>query len=169
MVKNVLVALAVVGAAVMAQAGTLYWQVADAGEFSAATLYANDGTSKTPIESPLAQGVDLETTFVGTETGLVQTDLGSYEGSQYSFLVELVTFSADGTVTKSNWMKEFSYEDLVTGGYVAAGGVGLPTTTAGLNMGVGAVPPPWVIPEPSSGLLLLLGGALMALRRRRQA
>ena len=165
MVKKILVALAIVGAAAMAQAGTLYWQIADAGEFSAATLYVNDGTSKTQLgNSYLAQGIDLETTFTGTETGLVQTDLGSYEDSQYSFLVELVTYSSDGTVTKSNWMQEFSYDDLVTGGYVAAGGIGLPTLTAGINMGVAAP-----IPEPSSGLLLLLGGALMALRRRRQA
>ncbi|MCQ2393907.1 MAG: PEP-CTERM sorting domain-containing protein [Kiritimatiellae bacterium] len=168
MVKKVLVALAVAGAVVLAQAGTLYWQVADAGSFSAATLYANDGTSKTRLESSLAQGVDLETTLTGTETGLVQTSLGDYEGSQYSFLVELVTYSSGGTVTKSNWMKEFSYDDLVTGGYVAAGGIGFPTTTEGINMGVSG-PNPGVIPEPSSGLLLLLGGALMALRRRRQA
>lgn len=169
MVKKILVALAVAGAAVLAQAGTLYWQVADAGAFSTATLYANDGTSKTRLDTPyLAQGVDLDTTFTGTETGLVQTNLGDYEGSQYSFLVELVTYSSDGTVTKSNWMKEFSYDDLVSGGYVAAGGIGFPTTTEGINMGVSGSNP-HVIPEPSSGLLLLLGGALMALRRRRRA
>ena len=65
----------------------------------------------------MAQGVDLETTLTGTETGLVQTNLGDYEGSQYSFLVELVTYSAEGSVVKSDWMKEFSYDDLVTGGF----------------------------------------------------
>ncbi len=167
MIKKLTLMLAVAGAAVFAQAGTLYWQIADKGQFSLATLWVDTGTEKSEIESALAEGVNGSTVLTGTTTGLVQTDISAYENDAYSFFVELLTYASDGTVQKEDWLNQYNYRDLVSNGYISSGAVGEPGyggpgRVINMNAGGGA------IPEPTSGMLLLLGGAVMALRRRRR-
>lgn len=145
---------AVLAMAGAAQAGALYWQVdtsaADAaytGAYTTAGLYA----FKTG-ETGAADYLD------GLEAGAAPTltDLGSYD-STYSFYVELYNASGD-VVHKTSAMR---YSDLLSSGYISTGGVLAPSAlaTGGFN---GAS-----VPEPTSGVLLLVGGALLALRRRR--
>ena len=171
MMKKLVCAFALVCGAMVAQADFLWWQVEPVAgrEFSLADLYATDGTTETCIDS--VQPVDVNSSGVGTKVETVSTDITGYTSSEYSFFVELVTYSDTTyeTVTDTQRMDAVPYNDLVSGNYITAAvtGPGLPSAPAsGFNIAGGGSGD---VPEPTSGMLFLLGGALMALRRRRRA
>lgn len=143
--------LAMVG---FAKADALYWQVdtgaADAsytGDYSYAALMDSNGTL-----------VDGYYAAADGKVAPTLSDLGD-GSSTHSFYIELYNASLD-SVYKT---ESVSYTDLAASGYISTGGVSLPTfaATSGFN---GAS-----VPEPTSGVLLLIGGAMLALRRRRRA
>lgn len=162
--------------AVLAKADFLYWQIPeDAGkEFTVARLYAVSGdytdvdmdsytgdlaNSGNPISQAMASGVNGTTEKTGTSTQITSVDVSPYE-SGYSFFVELLTY--DGTNTTKDRLLAYSYQTLLDNGYIQpVGGVNPVSNPTNFSM--------THVPEPSSGLLMLLGGALMALRRRRRA
>ena len=142
-----------------ASASTLFWQVNkdEAGQLgwdgtgdpTYAVLKATTGT--------LAEGVGIAA-YDLSEGKAWATDLGDYGNSTYSFFVELI--NASGTVYTQK--AATSYNDLLSSGYVSASALDRPTgaLSGGFN---GAA-----VPEPTSGVLLLIGGAMLALRRRRR-
>lgn len=144
-----------------AKSEVLYWQVTGE-EFSWANLKVTDGNTENTLASEVYP-VDLgENT--GTYTTMQQTDITGYTSNDYSFFVELVTYvnGGENTVQKGyTW----SYNDLVSAGYVAGNGLAdgaAASASASLgNLGSST-------PEPTSGMLLLIGGSLLALRRRRR-
>lgn len=87
--------------------------------------------------------------------------LGSYGSPEYSFSIELGAW-VDDTFNVLGFSETWSYADI--GNYVSnyetmfAPG-GMPTAVL--------APVSYAAPEPTSGLLVLVGAALMALRRRR--
>ena len=103
-----------------------------------------------------------DATGTGTQLAMQQTDISAYTGSQYSFFVEMVNYAANPeTITKG---ATYSYQNLVDAGYVSFGADDVTAVTMAATSGnMGSA-----VPEPSSGLLLLIGGAMLALRRRRQ-
>lgn len=141
-----------------ASASTLFWQVNPdgagplgwdgTGDPTYAVLKATTGT--------LAEGVGIAA-YDLSEGKAWATDLGDYGNSTYSFFVELI--NASGTVYTQK--AATSYNDLLSSGYVSASALDRPTgaLSGGFN---GAA-----VPEPTSGVLLLIGGAMLALRRRR--
>lgn len=141
-----------------ASASTLFWQVnTDAagplgwdgnGNPTYAVLKATTGT--------LAEGVGIAG-YDLSEGKVWATDLGTYGNSSYSFFVELINASGKVYTQKA----ATSYDNLLSSGYVSASALDRPTgaLSGGFN---GAS-----VPEPTSGVLLLVGGALLALRRRR--
>lgn len=149
----------------VASADTLYWQVDTSADnayapiknqtFSYAKLYATDGTTTTELASVAAEadGKTMKPTL---------TDLGVYGSNTYSFYVELLNY-ADG-VSTSVYTQPYAstYNELVSAGYVSTQAMATPEGFAlgGFN---GAA-----VPEPTSGVLLLIGGAMLALRRRRR-
>ena len=152
-----LVALvAVLAMAGFAKADVLYWQVdtgaADAsytGEYSYAALYASDGTL-----------LDGYYEAVDGKVLPMRSDLGDYGSTGHSFYVELYNATLDSVYKGA----EMTYDQLIGSGYIATiGGPELPSFTAAPAFNGASVP------EPTSGMLLLIGGALLALRRRRQA
>ncbi len=173
MFKKITIAVALTFMALLAKADFLYWQVTptEGVTFSVANLYVTgtgvEGGSKL-LDGVLADGVDFgsQDKLTGTTVVPTQTDISGYAGAQYSFFVELVTYSADGTVAGTQRPGcPWDYNDLVSSGYISAGGVSTPT--AGMLSGGPNMASP--VPEPTSGILLLVGGAMLALRRRRRA
>lgn len=142
-----------------ASASTLFWQVnADAagslgwdgtGNPTYAVLKATTGT--------LEEGVGIAGYDLSEGTAWA-TDLRTYGNSSYSFFVELINASGSPVYTQK---AATSYDNLLSSGYVSASALDRPTgaVSGGFN---GAS-----VPEPTSGVLLLIGGAMLALRRRR--
>ena len=170
----------VLGAALLLAFGAfadfLYWQIPEgSGEFTSAALYAiagdktdqklsdSDAANATWLDERTADGVTFETLGTGTAaTGPFTTDISGY-GSGYSFFVELLTYNSNTDSWDTNRLLAYSYDTLMDAGYIDAGAGMKPATGGSTNFSMTHVP------EPSSGLLMLLGGALMALRRRRRA
>lgn len=161
--KNLLKVAAVAFAslvAVTAKAEALYWQV-DQGTtdkaFQYAILNATDGTTTHQLAGAAAEGTAPDQ-FVS----LQNTDISSYASDTYSFFVELANYNNGAWETVASGAKNaINYTDLQQ--YVATSfqeGLAF-SQSGGYNMGQN-------VPEPTSGLLLLMGGAMLALRRRRQ-
>lgn len=164
---KILFCVAVLALAGVTQADALYWQVdtANAGvggysgsDVAYAQLFAVAKDAEFDYSSSkITLGEDAFVAVKDDKPYL--TDLGSYGSSSYSFFVEL--YNNSGETLHTGYA--VNYNDLLASGYISTSGVLTPTTlaTSGFN---GAA-----VPEPTSGVLLLIGGAMLALRRRRRA
>ena len=159
-----------VASAMVASAGTLYWQVAGEGDgdtFDSATLYATDGSTTKSIGSASTANGTLFTDSDGTYSDTMQTDLTAQgvDNSSWSFYVEMANYKVGGSgegTTKTGY--KYTYDDLVSAGYVATNPFNSNSAIAAAEAGnLGSS-----TPEPTSGMLLLIGGSLLALRRRRR-
>ena len=158
-----LVAGALLLAGASASAGTLYWQVtADTGAtFEEAWLVAEDTSNGT---KNYLKGVDSDGESPSS-TPLTQTALDGYESDAYLFYVDMSNYNdaSDSYDIVATGYK-YGYGDLVSSGYVATGAIDSNTAMNNAELSnFGSA-----VPEPSSGLLLVIGGAMLALRRRRQ-
>lgn len=153
--------------AVSVQASALYWQVTEdtGATFQYAQLMVTGGSLSEPTVVDMVESEGSGPNYVT----LTNTDLGEYGADGYSFFVEMVNYSdATGDFESVATGATYSYNELVSSGYVATGATSATTAQSNaiannFNMGSGGA-----VPEPSSGLLLLIGGAMLALRRRRQ-
>lgn len=161
------VVLTLVGVTVNAEA--MYWQVGSwsynnveesGGEWTMARIQVvnSDGTSLTP-EAYLVMSDTTDTLLDKDATG-AWFDLSNgdynYASAAYSFVLELVNddLQVQGTSARVN------YSDIPASAKVTSF-----DTVAGssyTSWNAGSV----TIPEPTSGLLMLLGASLLALRRR---
>jgi hypothetical protein len=165
-----LVAVALTGAALSASADLLYWTVTDAKgdansgregdsiSFSYATVSA-DGTRLNIYDESGNTGywqlyVDPENpSATGTSIELAAY-AGTFDSNVSTFLVELW----NDNDARVGWQ---SYSKSSVADYIWHGDN--PTGSSMKALTVSAV-----VPEPTSGMLLVLGGALLALRRRRR-
>lgn len=162
MKKSTLAMIAVVVSFVV-QADVLYWMVSDDYAATAsendtstfATLYAVDGNNtKTPLDS--RSGGDVWNAYQ-YDPAIAFHYNGIENYSTYSFFIELASNSyKTDTVT---------YQALSN--YILKGGSGLPSSTFD-SAGFGGGTTSYNVPEPTSGLLFLVGGMLLGLKRRRQ-
>ena len=156
------------GAAALAHGSYLYWQIG--GDYSAsdatvATLwYSYDGGEAATVDEEGWSGIATR----GDELiGPYQADISMLSGDKtaYSFFVELTQWTISGGVWsktgdsyRSGWT--WSYNDLADQGYIFADNVIAPSISP---MAVNFSQP---APEPTSGMLMLLGISLLALKRR---
>ena len=170
--KKFLVTVAVAASAMFASADVLYWQVEGLEEgdtFDSATLYAStsaDGSSKTELATASASNGKLFTDSSGSYTDQMQTDISAYSGNDpaYYFFVEMANYTSGGENQGTKKGYSYTYQELVSAGYVATNpfdSSNVAAAAAGSNMGAPT-------PEPTSGMLMLIGGSLLALRRRRR-
>lgn len=177
--------IAVMSMAVVASADMMYWQVssndagvaaAGASEYAyASILYRTDGgATKTALTSYVSPTASTGYTKVGADalnTKGYYADLAGLSGlgtgtPSYQFVIEL--YNADGTaLANSGWA---DYSDLQTYVSKAEFNSNWTSMTAGFGSGSSAH---WsagaAVPEPTSGLLMLIGAAMLGLRRRKIA
>jgi len=146
-----LVLLAFVFSAAFAQAAYLMWQV-DAGDYGS--------TGMTATEASLYQvGNSTALATTGAFGTPVQVDIGSL-GSGTSFYVELVNWSSSAGSEVVARSGEYTYESL-SGSIMTTTLSDMPNVT------------PWhagnykAVPEPTSGFLMMVGLALLGLKRRK--
>ena len=181
--KKILVVAAAVALATFARADMLYWQVnseaPEASDYSyAKVLYANDYVRN---DSQVLTSYINGETSVGTDpakgvidaTGGLFADLSNVSGitdwTGYQFVVEL--YGEGGQVLANSGWKTFSnLSDAHAIIEEAAGFSNNWQTMQALGSysggwSAGAAP----VPEPTSGLLVLIGAALVGLRRKKVA
>jgi hypothetical protein len=89
--------------------------------------------------------------------------LGALSGTSYNFVLELGNYSNGKWVHTSMESEKISYAELLADNHISAWDNKLPVDGS-----------PWspstyvVVPEPANGLLLLVGGAMLMLRRKRK-
>ena len=145
-----------------ANASALYWQVTEATgvNFDYAKLMVTGGDLSAP---KVVDAVESQSGTSGNNyVPLTSSELGAYGVDGYSFFVEMMNYGNDTPVKTS---ERASYRDLLDSGYIATG---LTDATSAMASATPANFGTNPVPEPSSGLLLLMGGAMLALRRRRQ-
>ena len=167
--KKLLVVLAAIALAVGANANTLLWGVNASGgsldttKFADATVYLMYSTTALTIPTTSkTSGFSAADLTAGTQ--LLTGDMadGAFSGS------DLIT-----SMSGKTWFYMAAISD--DGKYMA---ISTTTKTATMGAGTGNTNVKWTpaqftvygssdIPEPTSGLLLLVGGAMLALRRKR--
>lgn len=170
---KVVFALVALLTARLASAEMLYWMIGDATSggsntiaFDYAVVYATKGDEKIALPNDGRGGETYwkengDDVVLSTKTtGPNLTELGDWNYKDYSFYVELFNydFSLDqGTsVGVSEWA---TYDALVSHGAIIPSGMGIPAT-AHIWM------PATAVPEPTSLPLVLVGIALLLLKRR---
>lgn len=137
--------------AASSQAAYLYWQVDSSKASTYEAQFANLYSGETLIGSAK----------VGTVTA---TDIGSYT----SFYIELYNYSSEKVATGNEW----SYTELANQGAITDTLVSIPQAWTGgtftaYNPGGGGGEGGGSVPEPTSGLLMLIGMAALSLKRRK--
>lgn len=177
--KKIILILAV-GFALLANADYIYWMVDNPAsgtditgaptsfsDWAYAVLTVQD-SSAIYVNSTYAEASSAAASVGGTLTGAQASRLSSYDAYAYAnvgsinpdkyFLIEL--FAGDGTwmagyseSAKSSAIAQYIFSDNSMSVMPAQG------------FGQGAT---YAVPEPTSGLLFLIGGVLLGLKRRRQ-
>ncbi len=145
----------------LAHGDVLYWMVGEdyvtdaiaQGDNVAAKLYYVYDGNATQLD--YLTGTDVSDYYPASWA----TDLtiGTNAGNGYSYFVELW----NGSRTE-----EMTYADAKTNGYILSPGMSTPTPAGMAGFGGGKTS--YNVPEPTSGLLFLVGGMLLGLKRRRQ-
>ena len=156
--------------AFMASADVLYWMVGDSIANTAkqddsnnfAALYVTgDGLNPDPTALMTVTGGQVFNMYDpdGGTVGFDYNGIEAYNSAGYKFYIEIL---ADGDY-KGSQTSKMSYTDISQ--YIFANS-SIPTGSMIAGFGGGTTS--YNVPEPTSGLLFLIGGMLLGLKRRRQ-
>ena len=183
--KKFILAIAVVGASIASNASYLYWQVStgDADStfeidgsnktWSYAQLHATDGSASYLIGSVAGTENYINGTSQGSDIAVpsgnfVFADLGTYGADSYSYYVEL--YNSAGTLVARSLKENFS--NLQQSQYASTGSVTTELTMRTIptaSMKIWHASGYRAVPEPTSGLMLLLGAAMLGLKRKNRS
>ena len=159
--------LAMVALPSLADVEALYWQVTSdmnpdpAVEFAAAAMVADNGTTKVYLKDSNDNVWQAANSDKVTTESIASIWSDTY-ATGYTFYIELMnndngSWYTAGTIDSGNG--NWSYDDIKSHIFSSSSlsmSLATPLTSGTAH-----------IPEPTSGLLMLVGGALLALRRRR--
>ena len=162
--KKILIAMVATGAAVVAHAAAVSWSATSVKDINAAS--AKNVSGWTVVCTIYAAN---QTTIIGSDTDTTSNAMSKFNGTidgtanNTTYYAQLVMTDAAGNTIKSE-MAQFVTDSSATYGEINfSTGQKFATTTAKIDYAGG-----WVAaPEPTSGLLLLLGVAGLALKRKR--
>jgi len=167
--KKLLVAFVFGVAAVSANAAYLYWQIIDDVDNAAsASAWSSGGWATAKLYSTKDSGnaiatatriYDEEEKIGGTPTQKTTIEASVFSGSSYSFYVELLNSKSEVVARSSQWQTYASLKDQ----NIIIEVPDLETTHA--TWGGGSFV---AAPEPTSAMLMLLGVAGLALRRKQR-
>ena len=167
--KKVLAVLSVAATvAAVADVQALYWQVTPESNvnnvsFTAAALGYDDGAGHTGyLHNGSTSGNEwIAAASDGKSTELAAAILGEAgaDYSGWSFFIELQNYDSTKGWYTSGRSETYAYSAISASSFSTSSSLSTvaPTTWS----------PSVPVPEPTSGLLMLVGGALLALRRRR--
>lgn len=165
--KKLVVLFGALCAGFVANASYLYWQVAsddyknitEPNLVTAVNVWAVSDGNKTFVDGYRATSGTVNM----VEAQMI--DVSAFSSGTYSFYIELANYS-DGYKNLGNTVSETTYADMVAKHYIME--TPLSVTQAQVWHGVGAgVGGGFAAPEPTSAMLMLLGMAGLALKRRK--
>ena len=171
--KKIVILAVAAAMASLSQASELYWTVnnpmsVDGGtaqSWDTAKLFVNNtgyNYGGTQIDSVTAEQM--------TDWGTWNSDLGQYGTSAYSFYVELYNSNNESLgksyVSTSTPQGAVSYTELANAGAIYDSG-SIMNPTASAYTGFSSFTTSNVVPEPTSGLLVLFGMMALGLKRKR--
>lgn len=166
-IKFLTMLFAAVALSAFADVEALYWQVTPESnvndvEFTAAALGGIDGSGNTTYFTDAGDNA-----WQGAQTGGLSTEIatallgdGTTDYTGWSFFIELQNYDA----ANNQWYTSGRSDNIA---YSTIKGSIFSTANPIAPSMISVVSPAVYVPEPTSGLLMLLGGALLALRRRR--
>ena len=184
MKKKIIAALVAISFATVVSAQVLYWQVnpsvtitggSDGLSWAYATLYAVAGDSSPPTQlmsykfsdGTSSEGnVYVDKSYFEVSSGSILPAYANLVGSDYtgySFYIELVNYD-NNVATGVARSESVSYSNL---GNALQDAANFNSDWSSINA-MGSSLTFTAIPEPTSGLLLLVGAAVLGLRRKRQ-
>jgi len=147
--KKVLVAFSFIVVATASQAGYLYWQVTPTSDSTVSSATAWDSGYNNSAKT--VSTVDM-------------SDLSNGNGAMYSYFIELASSKTTPSASVSATTSQ-TYADLQTAGSIQATAElsAVPQATVWHTSGASSASP-----EPTSAMLMLLGVAGLALRRKQR-
>ena len=171
--KKIMIMLGVVASAICVQAASVNWNLAQnsaAWKTGTMNVYAFANTTSTALATICSSTEASDWTDLGTSVGALSTTRGALAGTTEGFtktdaVSTLAFVIVDGDVAEGSKYWVLNAVDVKT--YVYEG-TDIPTKFSfAIDANVASTGKFTAVPEPTSGLLMLLGMAGLALRRRR--